>query len=411
MKVVYVFNNRTKIIKAQLPVHAFIENSDKRTAYIKKLHEKKYWIKCGCITPNAIMYPRLHNQIYQLVNDPVNGKHSKDCDLFTEVSGKRSSSESILTVSPSPPKTFTPVRIGNGSGSKHVGKNQSSSNNKLRIKKTDSIHSLLVYALTQAKLDQLYHDKVFNLKEMFSTEVFKILVSKNAEQGGKGVSVGDITFFEPDAENLPWKSIVQRKHAHFNSAIPLQAFIVKRVDGVEYDRKRERLIVTDSGDKTEYQCSRISHHYERTVGPRIVFIVNAVLENRWEVVAIYTHPIIARDIPILVDSNFERKFALLFCSYRLPELRLMKYYHGKAVDGIMLLPDFKMTNHSPSNYWSEIIEVMGMENSDEYVGRKKDIVPAMEATFKLPVREVRPATLEEDCLVAIKSVMKGNDRN
>lgn len=254
----------------------------------------------------------------------------------------------------------------------------------------------------------MYYQSIYNIKDLFATEVFQIPVCKNKKRGMKDVTVGDLTFFDPEQDDVVWKTIIEKKKNQFSGRVPLQCFIILLVDNARYERNLETLIVSNNGKSEEYKCSRVSHHYEKTVGPRLIYIVYALFENQWDVMTIYTHPIVSKNVPVLIDSNHERNFALTFLSYCEPNLKLMKFYHGEVHQGVLLLPDFKMTNNTRGNYWSEIIEVMGMENSEEYVERKSYLVPAMESYFKLPVREVLPTSLVADCESAITSVTKGN---
>jgi hypothetical protein len=113
LNLVKVFNHKTQIVQATVNVSDFVFGSSKRSMYIKQLHDKKYWIKCCCTTPNAIMYPRLQNNSYQLVNDPVYGKHHEQCELYTVVSGNRLANTKPSPVIPTPPLSFTPIKFGN----------------------------------------------------------------------------------------------------------------------------------------------------------------------------------------------------------------------------------------------------------------------------------------------------------
>lgn len=412
MKLVKVFNHKTQMVKATVNVSDFVFGSPKRTMYIKQLHEKKYWLKCCCRIPNAIMYPRLQNHSYTLVNDPINGMHHAQCELYTVVSGNRLGKDGPLAVTPTPPLSFTPIKLGNiNKQLKERPKNNTGTPKKNHIKKGCSIHNLLVFALSQAKFNIMHYQRAYNIKDLFATCVFEIPVCKNKKRGMKDVTVGDLTFFDPEQDNVAWKNIIEKKKNQFTPQVPLQCFIVLLVDNARYERNQETFIVSKDGRCEKYKCSRVSHHYERTVGPRLIYIVYALIENQWDVMTIYSHPIVSTKIPVLIDSNYERDFALTFLSNCEPNLKLMKFYHGQVHQGILLLPDFQMTNNTPGNYWSEIIEVMGMATSAEYVERKSHLVPAMASHYKLPVREVLPASLESDCESAIASVKKGNRKD
>jgi hypothetical protein len=358
------------------------------------------------------MYPRLQNHVYQLVNDPVNGGHDHHCDLFTVVSGKRTHTNVEIIVDATPPNSFTPIKLGILSRGVNLSASRGSNeNSKVRVKKSNSIHSLLVFGLTQAHLDKISHLKKYNIKDLFNTEVFQIPVCKSKDRRVRDVTVGDLTFFNPDKDNIDWKIRVQHKSKQFSQGTPLQAFIVLQVDNATYDRVNEKLIVTIGIRETEYICSRVSHHYEITAGPRLVYIVNALIDGQWDVMTIYTHPVVSNEIPVLIDSNLEREFVLEFISYHEPKLQLMKFYHAITDKSLVLLPDFKMTNYTSGNYYSEIIEVMGMVSSEAYIERKKHLIPAMESYFKLPVREVLAESLKVDCFEAVQTVKEGNKVN
>jgi hypothetical protein len=405
MTKVYVFNSRTQVIKATLNIDCFIDGSSTRTAYIKRLHDKKYWLKCGCCTPSAVMYPRLQNHTYQLVNDPVKGKHYEGCGLYTPVSGERNFLPGVPSVNTTAPNSFTPIKVGHFTRNPQSKKKFSPcAGNGVRIKKADSIHTLLSFALSQAKLDQMYYGKKYNIKDLFKTSIFKIPVCR----GGKGkrdyVSVGDITFFDPDLDEISWKNVVQKRKRLFNKGIPMQAFIVLLVDNVQFDRIKGVVEVNSYGKNLSYRCSRVSHYYEKTPGPRLVFIVNAVINEHWETMAIYTHPIVSPKIPVLVDSHIERKFVFELLSHKDSMLRLKKFYHGVFDNGIFLLPDFKLTNIEKGSHWSELIEVMGINSCSEYTERKSALIPAMSKRYQLPVSTVFGHRIKGDCQSAIKRV-------
>jgi len=408
MEKVYVYNHKTKLIKATLDVRCFMIGANERGAYLKRLHEKRYWLMCCCIKPYAIMYPRLQGEQYQLVNDPVKGNHHEQCPLYTQVSGRRSPKRTIKDVLFEQPTSFTPVKIGKLRAPLSTQKvSHTPRSLRLQVKQENTIHTLMLFALMQAKLDYLQTTKNYNLKDIYKTATFKIPVCRS--KGERAVlSVGDLTFFNPDIERVDWKSIIQRKVKYFTERVPPQAYIVQAVEWANYDREAEVLTTYHDGREVTYSCSRVTHHYERTRGPRIVFIVYVLLES-WVVVTIYTHPIIAVGIPVLIDSNIERNFGQLFLKYKDPNLKLYKYYRGMMDKGILLLPDFKMINCTRGNYWAEIVEVMGVVNDSSYEDRKKYIVPAMAAKFGLPVRVVHPESLSKDLLKIMTSVRKGNN--
>jgi hypothetical protein len=405
----HVYNHKiNRKVISKFNLWDFTQKSPNRANNIKWLHLKGYWLKCECVIPNAVMFPKLADNTYQLVNDPVNGVHNEKCDLFTEVSGKRTAKTGIPVVAPKPPTSFTPVKLGlTKDNTKLDSTITSRASKRVQVRKQDSIHSMLAYALTAAKFDIIQHQKEYNLKVLFPGPIFQLPVCKNILKGGD-INIGDLTFFDPESENVDWKSKTISKSAFYPTNIPPQAFIIMLVDDAKYDRKTQCLIVRKNEQETEYNCSRVSHHYERTLGPRLIYIINALIDNAWQTVTIYTHPIVSKDIPVLIDSGYEREFALIFLTYREPDLKLLKYYHSKIMNGRQILPDFKLTSYIKNNYWAEIIEVMGMENDMEYVQRKLDIVKEIESAYQLPVREVSSKTLQEGCEAAVQAVKKGN---
>ena len=399
---VSIYNHKTDSVKAIIDVSILSPNSPDKPKYLQRMYEKGYWAKCDCTSSMAISYPRLANDAYQLVNDPVHGRHSIKCPLYTIVSGERNTSgESVPVVAPEPPKSFTPIKIGGEKKKTDANKPNPGEVTGLKTSKKDKIHSLLAFALVQAKYDVMVFGKVFDLKALFRTKVFKGKVCTNGRNSP--LLISDLVFIDPEKDGLNWQEIIEKKRGRFPAHVPLQAYLILLVDNAIYNRQSEVLTLFNNTSETSYSCSKVSHHYESTSGPRIIFIIRAYIDNDWQVSQVYTHPVVSKEIPMLIDSGIERKFVHEVLGYEDVGIRISKYYQHIEHKGHKLLPDFKLT-FSRGHYRAEIVEVMGMKGNVEYDDRKHVLIPLMKEKYNLPVSEVNPDSVAEDTALIIETI-------
>jgi hypothetical protein len=385
---VNIFNPKNDQTIKQLTVWSFLKDKQSNLEY---MHLHKLRLKCDCTTPQAISFPKRYQSSYTLVNHAEFGQHKPSCQLFTLVSGEiNHSGEAPLVTSPKPPKSFTPIKIT--VGNTDAKNNQLNSPSNKSTSKNDSIHSLLCYAFSEKRFEYLHCDKSINLNALYYTDTFKVNVTSVNKM--PPIQVKDITFILPAENAKNFKRKLLGLQPRFAPHVPLHANFIFMVENADFDSDSSVLTYTNDNKEYKAQCFQVSHHFPNTRGPRIIFLIKAFINECWSTVKIYSHPIISLDRPIMIDSDLERQFCLEVLSLNDERLSLMKYVHHDEYQGVKLLPDFKLTYKCESRHRSVIVEVMGMNNDEEYIERKKRLVPLMEENYKLKVVDVVPGNIK-----------------
>jgi hypothetical protein len=354
------------------------------------MHIHGLWLKCHCVQAGAIAFVKRNKISFVLVNHAIEGKHDFKCSLHTDVSGEINAGEHTPQSSPKAPTGFTPLKINGAQDKAKAGSaNQQTQSSR---HKSDRIHSLLSYALTEKHLNLLSVNKAPNLKALFYSKMFQLPVTKH---GKHIVKVSDISFILPNEKARDYQRTLVRLKYKFPDEVPLQCNFIFVVDDLSIDPLDKSFTYQQNHVTRTVSAIRQIHHYQRTSGPRIVFLIKAFIEGCWQNYLAYSHPILSTTHPILVDSSLERRFAQLFLEKGAAGASLTKPYLSTEFQGNHLLPDFifKDAQHKPC-----LVEVMGLLNQEEYQERKARLVPLMSQRFNMPVIEVTPQDLEQKAL-------------
>ena len=281
-----------------------------------------------------------------------------------------------------PPVRFTPLKLTQDVKERESVRQRDC--NSSDHKKSDRIHSLLSHALTEKSLNALKVDKAINLNALFYSKMFALTVSQVNKHK---VKVSDITYVLPNARARNYQANVQQMQYKFAEEVPLQCNFIYLVDDLQMFGPNQHFTYQINGQQKSCLAMRQIHHYQRTSGPRIVFLIKALIEQKWQNYLAYSHPIVDPKHPVLIDSNHERNFALYFLVLAQKGATLTKPYLSCEYQGNHLLPDFI---YSAPGKKSRVIEVMGMLDQKEYRERKSRLVPLMEKRYKMEVIEVEP---------------------
>lgn len=357
-----------------------------RQRFLKIMHINELWLKCHCVERGAIAFVKRNRSNFVLVNHAIEGKHHYRCCLYTDISGEINLNEQLPQSSSTPPKIFTPLKLNYTSSDKAdiLIKN----NIKSKRLKTDRIHSLLCYALTEKYLNTVNLNKQPNLNALFYSKMFSLPVTSN---NNYTIKVSDITFLLPNEKAREYQRIVENMKFKFSEEVPLQSNFIFVVDDLNFNETDKSFSYLQNEMSRVIKPIRQVHHYQRTAGPRIVFLIKALIEGEWQNYLAYSHPIVSKKHPILVDSSLERKFVHLFLIHASGSAMLTKPYLSTEYQGNQLLPDFIYKNKHDEQC---LIEVMGLVDQEAYRERKARLVPLMSKRFNMPVLELTPTNLE-----------------
>jgi|TARA_R110002060_G_scaffold9059_1_gene13405 hypothetical protein len=382
-----LINKNDKSTYKTLTLTTFIRD---RQHFLKMMHIHGLWLKCHCVQAGAIAFVKRNKFSFVLVNHAIEGKHDFRCSLHTDVSGEINAGEHTPQSSPKAPTGFTPLKINVAQDKINGGafnKQTQSSRHK-----ADRIHSLLSYALTEKQFNVLNVNKAPNLNALFYSKMFKLPVTKHDKHT---VKVSDITFILPNEKARDYQRTLMRLKYKFANEVPLQCNFIFVVDNLSIDLIDKSFTYKQNHVDRTVRAIRQIHHYQRTTGPRIVFLIKAFIEGCWQNYLAYSHPILTTAHPILVDSSLERRFAQLFLENGKVGASLTKPYLSTEFQGNHLLPDFifKDAQREPC-----LVEVMGLLDQEDYQERKARLVPLMRQRFKMKVIEVTPQDLAQKAI-------------
>jgi hypothetical protein len=364
----------------------FLKNKQQHLA---TMHLHGLWLKCDCVEGGAFSFVKRNQLSYVLVNHPIEGKHHNRCPLHTNVSGEINDGEHEPKSSPKPPSSFTPLKLSE-ENKESTPSTAANENSKAR-KKSDRIHSLLTHALDEKHLNVIRPSKKINLNALYYSKMFSLPVTSHNKHI---IKVSDITYILPNEKARDYQNVLQKIKYKFPDVVPLQSNFIFLVDDLMISSDNKTYIYTQGEQQKKISAIRQIHHYQRTSGPRIIFLIKAFIEGQWQNYLAYSHPIISIEDPILIDSNLEREFAKQYLSMAKPKSTLTKPYLSKEFQGSQLLPDFIYQDENSRC----LIEVMGLMEQDEYKERKARLVPLMEKRFAMPVIEVTPDEISQKAI-------------
>lgn len=363
----------------------------KKHHYLKKMHLCSLWLKCDCVSRGAISFVRLNKNTYSLINKGTEGEHAQDCPLWTLVN--QGEGEPLPPSKGKKINKFNPVPIADNASK---GGNVKDAGRRNRKSRGHSIHNLLCSLLAGKKsngsirLNQYHAEKIYNLHDAYNSNTASAVVCKL-------IKVKDLLSIPPKLKYAVSKSKIDKIKDRFDSKTAPQLYTILLVDDLDYSNVEKTIKIHKGGRVKTINFNNVTHSYPRTSGPRICFIVQAIIDSVWTNQIIYTHPIVSPEHPIMVDSDLERQFFIKLVK-QLPEKAVInKPYFCDDYKGRILKPDFIVSNgeSDKDKRKSVVVEVMGLVDDPEYRERKRELIPMMRNRYKSGVIEVLPDSLDD----------------
>lgn len=117
-----------------------------------------------------------------------------------------------------------------------------------------------------------------NLNALYYSAMFQLPVTSC---NNHIVKVSDITYCLPNYRARNYQKMVQRIQYKFSGSVPLQSNFIFLVDDIDINNINS-FEYTQSNKVRVISVMRQIHHYQRTSGPRIIFLVKALIENKWK---------------------------------------------------------------------------------------------------------------------------------
>lgn len=378
MGILHFINKKNMTLHSTIKAAEFMSD---RQMHLKYMHLNELWLKCTCTEVGAFSFTKRQHMKYVLVNHPVKGKHRKGCQLYTQISGEINQSHEKPSVNAKAPKSFNLLKISPGIEGKQKGQSLEPKNNSRS--RSDKVHTLLSHGFCEKYLNTILPNKQLNLNALYYSKMFDLKVTQSAKGFAK---LKDLTFILPNDKAREYRhKLNQLKHL-FAANTPLQCNFIFTTANAHFEEDRKGFHYEDNGQLKFINSMRSTHHYERTSGPRIVFMTVALIDDKWVNYLLYSHPVVSEQCPVLVDSNLERQFAMQFMQHANNGDKLIKPYIPIVFKETTLLPDFILTRRGKQM----IVEVMGLMDNDDYRERKSRIVPLMEQRYGMPVIELSP---------------------
>lgn len=406
------------------------EFSQDLLAYMVELRDTDTRIHCDCVANGAVSRAKLltDSGTYYLARIGKT-EHTEDCQLY--LCGKETIS---IPVMPKKTPSLIPYAVGTTVSDKEVDSDKGKNSNRTKVRRsspknrmyTNLAHLLNGYSGTGKDKRRVTRNTWCSDKTWKWNEVFFSKIASNPFINGKPLKrILDV----PDSKNN-YISESDSFLAYFEKnickeTVP-QFFKIRIVDSFSFEDNGHTIVFTNEDDKKEsIFAKKRANRFDRTGGPRIIFSHHVYADGQWFICDMYTHPVVSREIPILVDSEYERAFfnklknkVESFGKHR-EELRfrIIKPYFANVFDDnphVPLIPDFKLsidkvckeTKHAMASK-QILVEVMGM-NDEEYAERKRRIVPMMKGRFNLEVVETMPTSFDDDIKILFhKDTLKG----
>lgn len=364
-----------------------------KVSNLRKMHDSDIRISCNCIPEGVISTTRLTDETYMLVRLPSSANHKVTCDLWRCEAGKMSPPKKGDTI-----KKFVPYSIGNKAG-EPKGNNGGSSSPQSTTR-SHKLFSMLCHALAgqrqsgkgRMELNIYRNTSKYNLSRAYYSAALDAEITNHTNTP---LLMKSITNIGSKICATETEDFINKKSFLFSEKVPVQFYNIFVADTCV--RVGNTIKVERNSDETSYDVLKPTMRFERTNGPRICMLITALIDGEWQYPAMYTHPIVSAEIPIMVDSGIERDFFLSVKSQLKDTMVIEKPYFSDDFHGTPLLPDFFIRDMSlPKETRTVVVEVMGMMNSVDYTERKEIIIPKMNNRYKTTVKEVLPETMAAD---------------
>ncbi|EJC7176013.1 hypothetical protein DC915_RS01995 [Vibrio parahaemolyticus] len=347
---------------------------------LQAIYEARHDICCSCA--KARMFVRyLSSGTYTVVNHPVEGRHLKNCGFYTEVNGYISDKEFGGSSDFKEILTFCYHNDINSTESTEQHKPLSGKNSfNQQSKLLRLMNQLCTEAYMHAYIKPFFENRVSRHKQ--EARIFAKL-----RDSASSIQFGDTTldhyiFYGRQGEQYAERAL---KAKSWKGAGRRHVFLIEMVNIIQ-ENVCEMLF---DGEPVYYERI-IRPGLKTTSGPYLV--LSSIVEDEGE---FFRHtacvkPIVSREVPMLVDSNYERTMALNLIanineytqSSKVDYWSLLKPLIPKPnANGEQILPDFILTHKVKGrNAFREIVEVMGSDN-EEYTARKQRLIPEMKQKF------------------------------
>ena len=389
--------------------------------YLKILHDGKHQIHCDCTTPDAVSHVCLlstHETYY--LKQSSSKPHDDECPLVGLSSGEYNpptNADKLPQVRPYLPGKKVAEKKGEATGGGGG-----------RGTRQSTLYTMLCHLLAGKNIDGLMmvfnrytHNKNFNWDSLY----FSLLANKPFIERTKFSSL----LKTPSNLKLqPDEGFIIQFTRNVSKRFPPQIYTIAVSNEYNLVFEDGNCKFTDSNNvERSLKPRSFSHRFKQTKGARLFFFSEAYIDGEWIVPLLYSHPIVSLEIPILVDSNYERVF-FKFASERFAiwentltsrlrqkannagdtdvqaavSFSITKPYFAKTFyhqPNVPLIPDFKLSRKfkyfDANETQNLLVEVMGI-NDPVYDARKAEIIPAMERRLKIPVAKVKPETMTAD---------------
>ncbi|MEI8659235.1 DUF1173 family protein [Vibrio sp. Hal054] len=347
-------------------------------ALLAQVRESRQELRCHCTDTPARMFIRYTHEFFTLVNHPEEGQHAPDCPLVTEIHGygEREQGKVGAERDESNLDNFymhREVRSGQAESPRAP-----SGNAKPSTAKEHKLDKLYRFMCDKTLGNWYYKNKrtrqtMMQILASFREKCQEVpfgdtVLSQWTYYGGNG--------FDFAKENL-LRSI---KQGSWNGRGRPHAFWFTFSNNVQFE---QGYIVVDG---VAYPYKSIIRPYAPANGPFFVCMTICVDNGNPCSHTIYLRPVVDINIPMPVDSQFERSVALAYIKWidgtdtSQAKWSLNKPIYSRSVrdDSPCVLPDFVIQRKSPSGVLAEkyVLEVMGGRD-EVYFERKSRLMPIM----------------------------------
>ncbi|KIF53014.1 MULTISPECIES: DUF1173 family protein [Vibrio] len=360
-------------------------NEPRAQKELQKIYEAEQHILCSC--NDARMFARYTNEKYHIVNHPVLGRHSTKCPFYTDISGEISPHEFGGEVEYREIMTFCLHNSLNENPSEHEICEQDEPNDKNGNPRRHKLLRLL-YQLCHDSFNYVYYGPVEKRPK-------SIALQAKLHDAAETIAFGEYKLKD-------WLYYGAKGHM----------FAERRLRGLKSWKGpgRPHCFLIEIAEKIDRNGNELaldgeSKYYERVIwpgrestsGPYIILssLVKDDVDNDVFRHTACVKPIVAHNVLMPIDSNYERTFAISLIEAinrnpkvetddgRVAKCTLMKPLKPiESLKGEMLLPDFIVQcKVGKEVVRRDIVEVMGFGDT-EYAERKKRLIPKMKVAFR-----------------------------
>lgn len=350
---------------------------------LQSIYESNQHICCQC--NGARMFVRyLSSGRYTVVNHPIEGRHSKQCKYYTEISGQISDREYGGEAEYKEILTFNYHADINSTDSTepeiHDDPALTVTSQRSQPKLLRLMNQICSEAYLNTYLKPLYPAHT-DTKKMELRTLAKLRDAASTIRFGQS-TLDHYIFYGESGEQYAQRSLQSKI---WKGAGRRHVFLLDIVDTITQNYSE----LLFDGEPTFYERV-IRPGQQGTKGPFLV--ISSAVEDEGE---LFRHtacvkPIVSREVPMLVDSNYERKMGLLLIEcINLQAERSKKNYWSlhkplipkPGASGEQILPDFILSHKLNGKVeFREIVEVMGTDDPG-YDERKQRLIPEMKDKF------------------------------